>query len=148
MVITMKVYLNGNLYEGTADEIAEFFNLTNREQGERDIITESITTILIDGKVVNEQIHKINDEEKDTFLNIYKLSDTLKNPTKAFFTATGLKNCLTLANSNIRNCQYIKRDNCEIVQVIMKNDYVYEIDVSGDNLMVMAADVLKFMMYK
>ena len=141
----MKAYLKGNLYEGTADEIAEFFNLTNREQGVLDNISHTITTTLIDGKVINEKIHRINDEE-----NI----ESTENLDKNIFVSTALCECLKSANKDIRSCEYVKskdyklRRDCELVTVTMKNGATYIVDVTADSLMAIAVDVCKFMMYK
>ena len=145
MVITMKAYLKGNLYEGTADEISEFLKLTRQEQSPCEIIADTITTILTDGKVINEKIHRINDEE-----NI----ENTENLDKKTFVSTVLCDCLKSANKDVKSCEYVKskdyklRRDCELVTVTMKNGATYIVDVTADSLMTMAADVFKFMMYK
>ena len=135
----MKAYLKGNLYEGTADEIAEFLKLTRQEQSPCEIIADTITTILTDGKVINEKIHRINDEE-----NI----ENTENLDKKTFVSTVLCDCLKSANKDVRECEYVRADNDELVTITMKNGVTYIVNVTADSLMVMAADVLKFMMYK
>lgn len=141
----MKVYLNGNLYEGTANEIADFLKLTNREQGELDIIANAITKVSMNGKVINEHIHKINDKET---------IESTENLDKNIFVSAALCECLKSANKDIRSCEYVKskdyklRRDCELVTITMKNGSTYIVDVTADSLMAIAADVFKFMMDK
>ena len=134
----MKAYINGNMYEGTADEIVEFLNATKREHGRINQSTNS------DCKIVNELVN--NDE--DIFLNIDKLSQIFKLSKKQIYVNTALKMCLMLANKNIKDCKYEKTDELETVVITMKNDYNYTIDVTADNLMTILTDVSRFMMYK
>lgn len=142
----MKAYLKGNLYEGTADEIAEFLKLTRQEQSPCEIIADTITTMLIDGKIITEQIHKIND--KENIESTENLSNERIYRTKKIFVDTDLCDCLKSANKDVRECEYVRADNDELVTITMKNGVTYIVNVTADSLMVMAADVLKFMMYK
>lgn len=68
---------------------------------------------------------------------------------KQRFISTHLYEMLHSANSNIIKCQYKRQsNNDEYAEITMKNGCQYSINVTGDSIIAIAADVCKYMLYK
>lgn len=67
---------------------------------------------------------------------------------KALFVEKELYFLLHAANDNVDDTTYCEDDGKEWVLVTMKNGHVYDIGITGDNLLAVAKDVISVMMYK
>ena len=67
---------------------------------------------------------------------------------KALFVEKELYFLLNAANDNVDDTTYCEDDGEEWVLVTMKNGHVYDIGITGDNLLAVAKDVISVMMYK
>lgn len=68
---------------------------------------------------------------------------------KAVFVKEYLEPLLQAAKLNVKGCSYVKGERgSETVIVEIYKECIYQIDVTADSLITIAADVINFMKYK